>query len=307
MRLGSRYFLSLFQRFSRDLFQYYIWLLKAYKNKMKFSLALLSTCLLSTTGLAAPHSRRQSPRHTNTTGTRAYQSLPKKVSSKQSHISSNKSHIEYSSNWGGAVIQTPPAGQAFNAVSGAFTVPTPSIPSNGIYTGESFAAAVWVGIDGDTYTNAILQTGIDLNVGADGSVSFDAWYEWYPDYSYDFDLGISAGDEVSLTVVASTSTSGTALVENLTTGEQASIDLTSTYALGGQNAEWIVEDFEENNELVSFADFGTVKFTNCVATTGDERVGVDSATVIEIGGSGGQLTGVDIVNDQEVVIFWKPS
>ncbi len=166
---------------------------------------------------------------------------------------------------------------------------------------------MWVGIDGDTYTNAILQTGIDLNVGADGSVSFDAWYEWYPDYSYDFDLGISAGDEVSLTVVASTSTSGTALVENLTTGEQASIDLTSTYALGGQNAEWIVEDFEENNELVSFADFGTVKFTNCVATTGDERVGVDSATVIEIGGSGGQLTGVDIVNDQEVVIFWKPS
>jgi hypothetical protein len=166
---------------------------------------------------------------------------------------------------------------------------------------------VWVGIDGDTYTNAILQAGVDLNVAADGSVSFDAWYEWYPDYSYTFDLEVSAGDEISMTVVASTSTSGTALVENLTTGEQASIDLTSTYALGGQNAEWIVEDFEENNQLVSFADFGTVEFTNCVATTTEETVGVGGATVIEIGNSGGQLTGVNIVNNQEVVVFWTPS
>jgi len=164
-----------------------------------------------------------------------------------------------------------------------------------------------VGIDGDTYTNAILQTGIDLNVAADGSVSFDAWYEWYPDYSYTFDLAINAGDEVSMTVIASSSTEGTALVENISTGQQASIELSSTYALEGQNAEWIVEDFEENNQLVSFADFGTVTFTNCVATTEDERMGVDGATIIEIGDAGGQLTGVDIVNNQEVVVFWKPS
>jgi bacillopeptidase F (M6 metalloprotease family) len=172
-------------------------------------------------------------------------------------------------------------------------------------TGESFAAAVWVGIDGDTYSNAILQTGIDLNVAADGSVSFDAWYEWYPDYSYTFDLEINAGDEISMTVIASSSTEGTALIENITTGQQASIDLSSTYALGGQNAEWIVEDFEVNNELVSFADFGTVAFTNCVATTEQQRVGVEQATVIQIGDAGGQLTGVDLVSNEEVVVFWK--
>jgi len=273
---------------------------------MKLSLAILGSFLLTST-LAAPGSRHLSPRNSNSTNTRAHQSIPKKISSKQSHKVSSTSHTDYSSNWGGAVIKTPPSGQTFNAVTGVFTVPTPSIPENGIYTGQSFAAAVWVGIDGDTYTNAILQTGIDLSVAADGSISFDAWYEWYPDYAYNFNLDINAGDEVSLTVIASSSTEGTALVENISTGKQASIDLTSTYALGGQNAEWIVEDFEQNNQLVSFADFGTVTFTNCVATTAEERVGTEGATVIEIGDSGGQMTGVDIVNNQEVVVFWKPS
>jgi hypothetical protein len=290
---------------------------------MKLSLALLSSLLITTT-VAAPHtSRRQLPQNitsianltsiTNTTTTvgatnsRTLQSLPKGISAKQSKAkgNTNASHTDYSSNWGGAVIKSPPAGQTFNAVSGAFRVPTPSIPANGMGTGESFAAAVWVGIDGDTYSNAILQTGIDLNVAADGSVSFDAWYEWYPDYSYTFDLEVNAGDEISMTVIASSSTEGTALIENITTGQQASIDLSSTYALGGQNAEWIVEDFEVNNELVSFADFGTVAFTNCVATTEQQRVGVDGATVIEIGDAGGQLTGVDIASNEEVVVFWK--
>jgi hypothetical protein len=57
--------------------------------------------------------------------------------------------------------------------------------------------------------------------------------------------------------------------------------------------------------LVAFADFGTVEFTNCVATTEESTVGVDGATVIEIGDAGGQLTGVDIVNNEEVVVFWK--
>jgi hypothetical protein len=289
---------------------------------MKLSLAFLAACLLTTT-LAAPRtSRRQVPQNLtsianltsigNTTATagarssRRLQSLPKKISTKQSKAKGNTFHTDYSSNWAGAVIESPPAGQAFNAVTGSFIVPTPSIPSNGMGTGESFAAAVWVGIDGDTYTNAILQTGIDLNVAADGSVSFDAWYEWYPDYAYNFDdLAVNAGDEISMTVIASSSTEGTALIENVTTGQQAYIDLSSTYALGGQNAEWIVEDFEENNELVAFADFGTVTFTNCVATTAELRVGVDRATVIEIGNAESQLTGVGIVNNEEVVVYYK--
>ena len=35
------------------------------------------------------------------------------------------------------------------------------------------AASAWVGIDGDTCANAILQTGIDFTVTEDGSVRYD--------------------------------------------------------------------------------------------------------------------------------------
>jgi hypothetical protein len=107
---------------------------------------------------------------------------------------SNTSNITYSENWSGAAITSPPSGQTFNAVSGKFTVPTPSAPSGVAATDGDYSASAWVGIDGNTYSTAILQTGVDFTVSTSGEVSYDAWYEWYPDYAYDFDLTISAGD-----------------------------------------------------------------------------------------------------------------
>jgi hypothetical protein len=37
-----------------------------------------------------------------------------------------------------------------------------------------------------------------------GEVSYDAWYEWYPDYAHDFSgIDISTGDVIKLTVITS--------------------------------------------------------------------------------------------------------
>lgn len=48
--------------------------------------------------------------------------------------------------------------------------------------------------DGDECESAILQTGLDFTV-SNGEVSYDSWYEWYPDYAYDFSgITFSAGD-----------------------------------------------------------------------------------------------------------------
>lgn len=112
----------------------------------------------------------------------------------KTNSASNTSNITYSENWSGAAITSPPSGQTFNAVSGRFTVPTPSAPSGVAATDGEYSASAWVGIDGNTYSTAILQTGVDFTVTTSGEVSYDAWYEWYPDYAYDFDLTISAGD-----------------------------------------------------------------------------------------------------------------
>ncbi len=49
-------------------------------------------------------------------------------------------------------------------MTGTFVVPTPSAPDG--------AASAWVGIDGDTCGNAILQTGVDFDYSG-GSISFD--------------------------------------------------------------------------------------------------------------------------------------
>jgi hypothetical protein len=171
---------------------------------------------------------------------------------------------------------------------------------------------MWVGIDGDTYGNAILQAGVDVTVNDDGSQSYDSWYEWYPDNAHDFStnqFSFTAGDIISISITSSSDSTGTAVLENLSSGQSVTQQLSapsSSSTLGGQNAEWIVEDFESGSSLVSFADFGTVVFSNCVASTGSESVGTDGATIIEIEDSNGNvLTDVSIPSSSEVQVVYQ--
>ncbi|KAK7549482.1 peptidase A4 family-domain-containing protein [Phyllosticta citricarpa] len=215
-----------------------------------------------------------------------------------------KTEVEYSSNWAGAVIEEPPSG-TFTAVSGKFTVPTPGVPSGSIGAGD---ASAWVGIDGDTYGNAILQTGVDFYATSSGSYSFDAWYEWYPDYAYNFNgIDISAGDVITVSVESSSSSAGTAVVENETTGQRVSKSLTapeSSATLGGQNAEWIVEDFESNGSLVSFADFGSVTFTDATASTSSGgSYGPSDGSIFDIEQGSTVLTSVSVGSHEVTVTY----
>ncbi|OKL63104.1 hypothetical protein UA08_01224 [Talaromyces atroroseus] len=214
----------------------------------------------------------------------------------------NRTNVDYSSNWSGGVLTAPPSGTTFTSVTAQFTVPKPSLPSGG--TQDSYASA-WVGIDGDTYTTAILQTGLDFGISTSGQVSYDAWYEWYPDYAYDFSgITINTGDVMQVTVTSTSSSAGTAVIENLSSGQKVSQSLTapsSTATLGGQNAEWIVEDFDSNGGQVPFANFGTVNFTGATAGTSDgSSVGTSGADVLDISQNGKVLTSASIPSDSEV-------
>jgi hypothetical protein len=93
-----------------------------------------------------------------------------------------------------------------------------------------------------------------------------AVYEWVPEPAYFVSgINISAGDVISLTVIVFSATSGEVRIENLTNGDTANRLLTSDTPLCGQNAEWIVEDYEVTTGLVPFANFGTVTFTDAIA------------------------------------------
>ena len=99
---------------------------------------------------------------------------------------------------------------------------------------------------------------------------------------------------MKLTVTASSTTSGTAVIENLTTGKTVTQEITSSSALCEENAEWIVEDYEEGDSLVPFADFGTVTFTGASATTSSGSIGPSGATLIDIEQDGEVLTSASV-------------
>lgn len=175
----------------------------------------------------------------------------------------------------------------------------------GGHANTQYCASAWVGIDGDTCQTAILQTGVDFCI-QNGVTSFSAWYEWYPDYAYDFTgLTIHAGDVVKVSVDATSSTTGTATVDNVSTGQSMIHTFSSgtTGTLCETNAEWIVEDFQSGGRMVPFANFGTVTFSNAQAIDNGATVGPSGATIMDIEQNGKILTQSSITSNSVTVKY----
>jgi hypothetical protein len=259
---------------------------------MKF-LTIASTLLLAGSAAAAPNTLKRQANHK-----KRIAALKQQKGGPINRVdgpAGNITNVSYSSNWAGAVVTSTDVTE----VTAEFTVPTPSSDGSG---------AAWVGIDGDSCETAILQTGIDWT--KDGSsITYDAWYEWYPDYSYDFSgISLSAGDTIKTTVTATSKSGGKAVVENVSTGT------TVTHTFSGESsegdlceydAEWIVEDYEEGSSLVSFADFGTVTFTSASALIGGTTTGTSDGSIIDIEQDSTVLTSCSIPSSSEVKCTYK--
>ncbi|KAH8705216.1 peptidase A4 family-domain-containing protein [Talaromyces proteolyticus] len=203
-----------------------------------------------------------------------------------------------SNNWGGAVLVS----SGFTGVSGKITVPTPKVPSGGDDSTQ-YCATAWVGIDGDTCQSAILQTGVDFCITG-SQTSYDAWYEWIPANSIDFNnFSFGAGDEIEMSVVATSKTSGNATLTNNSNGQSVTHTFNSNETgstLCETNAEWIVEDFTiiqgGQQSLAPFANFGKVTFTDSTATKDGSSVdatGADIITLVDKSGNKLATTEVD--------------
>ncbi|KAL1745397.1 peptidase A4 family-domain-containing protein [Schizophyllum fasciatum] len=188
-----------------------------------------------------------------------------------------------SGNWAGLVLEAPPSGENFTSVTGTFTVPA---LANSTYT----AACAWVGIDGwaGSATDALFQAGVDFWM-EDGALAYNAWYEWVPDTSWNFtDFAVEAGDVIALTLAAANDSAGSIAVDNKSSGQSTSIDLTAPpipnakTRLALQNAEWIMEDFFWYGQ-VPLGDFGSIQFTDASAKTNKGTVvGLKDATVVDL-------------------------
>ncbi|KAJ5352772.1 hypothetical protein MYU51_011279 [Penicillium brevicompactum] len=249
---------------------------------MKYFATVIGVLLFSASVLAAPLTAQRQALHARRQANRALgrgSSRPLKPGTAEVLYVNGTTNEEYSSNWAGAVL----IGNGYNHVTGEITVPVPRPPSGADDT-TSYCASAWVGIDGDTCNTAILQTGVDICVQG-GVVSSSAWYEWFPDYAHDFtDIKISTGDVVKITVDATSLSSGTAIIENRSTGKTVTEQF--PHAIGANlcefNAEWIVEDFSVNGGLAPFCNFGTVVFTDAVASAGGNLFGPSRGVVMEI-------------------------
>lgn len=269
---------------------------------MKFSTASLATTVLATGAFAAPRSglvERLQER-----GVLSHQSTPAEKNGVLLKDDSSSSTVQYSKNWAGVVREQPPANAIYTAVSATFTVPNPVATDN---SGDNQAVSAWVGIDGDTYTNAILQTGIDAYI-QNGEKSFDAWYEWYPNSAENFDLDLSEGDVIVAKVESFSPSKGVAIIENQSTGQTVTkaLDAPSASAtLGGQNAEWIVEDFNLGSGMVPLVNFGDIPFTGAQAKAGGQTYGVNGGEVLDIQQNGKVLAKVNIAGDSDFTVSYQ--
>ncbi|RJE21829.1 Peptidase A4 family [Aspergillus sclerotialis] len=257
--------------------------------------ALLTTVILAAPALAVPRGIAERMR--------ARLSHPHQESNAGANIvsTSKNSTVEYSTNWTGAARKSAPPGANYTAVTATFNVPEPTAGPN---ANGMEGASAWVGIDGDTAGQAILQTGVDFTVD-NGQRQYHAWYEWYPDYAHDFTMDVSAGDTIVAMVHSTSPSSGVAIVENKSNGQSATKTLNApapTATLVGENAEWIVEDFEQKGKLVDLVNFGTVKFTGCAAEAGGSTYGVSDATIMELVANGQTHSKVQTQGDETMIV-----
>ncbi|KAE8413276.1 peptidase A4 family-domain-containing protein [Aspergillus pseudocaelatus] len=259
---------------------------------MKFSSSLALTAFLTGTALAGPHGQGLRARRFQGPGwlgeididslseaqaeqpsaqiTAAPQAKSKAIAHSQAQSEDN---YIINANWAGAVQETAPAASAtYSYVAATFTLP--SVTPTAASSSATQAVSLWVGIDGATSGDAIWQAGVDIYV-QNGQPSFAGWYEWYPANSVDIDLEFNFGDVVFTSVESTSNSEGVAVIENLTTGKNATVTASApaaTATLTGQNAEWILEDLAVDGDGLTFVNFGEAAFTGCVAKADEKQL-----------------------------------
>jgi hypothetical protein len=168
-----------------------------------------------------------------------------------------------STNWSGYAV-TAPSGTV-TAVSGSWVVPTAS------GTGTAYSSA-WVGIDGFN-SNSVEQIGTDSDV-VNGRATYYAWYEMYPNPSYEIALAVRPGDRITASVTYSSGTFALALTD-ASTGKGFTISQTAPGA-SRSSAEWIEEAPSSRSGILPLADFGTISFSGAQATINGTTGAIDN-------------------------------
>jgi hypothetical protein len=172
-----------------------------------------------------------------------------------------------SANWAGYTVGTSASSgsaQQFTHVTGSWVQ-----PSANCSTGQG-SAAVWVGLGGASQqSEALEQTGTEVDCSSGGEPVYHAWYELVPAAPVRLALAIHPGDHISSSVAVSGNQVTIALTDQTT-----SDSTTKTLQMDSpdiSSAEWIAEapsacDGSGSCQTLPLADFGNVTFTDASAT-----------------------------------------
>jgi hypothetical protein len=191
----------------------------------------------------------------------------KLMDDKDSYASFTHPHIPVqegtSQNWSGYAALTKlahPATGSVDAVYGSWICPTLSSASHNTW------CSLWVGIDGYS-SNTVEQLGTEHD-WFNGQQSNYAWFEMYPNYSYEI-VGFPAnpGNVISASVVYQGNGVFVLSIANLTVGVHTTIPTSYTKSKTAQrsSAEWILEA-PYSGSILPLSHFGTALFSNCTAT-----------------------------------------
>ncbi|KAF2465674.1 concanavalin A-like lectin/glucanase [Lindgomyces ingoldianus] len=187
----------------------------------------------------------------------------------------------YDQNRGGAVLKAPD-GDSFTSVTGTFTVPS--------LVGTA-KLSFWVAIGDSIKQDIVLKGGVIFDK------TYSSFAAWFPENATDTTSAApaKASDSITVTVSLDSDSSGTVVVENTTQKKKstqslkapANIDPSRLTAL---TADWFVQAYQANGELVNVPKFGTIAFTGCSAKLKSGNVvGSTGAGTFEIQGTSGQI------------------
>jgi hypothetical protein len=176
------------------------------------------------------------------------------------HGTHGGAHNGTSGNWSGYAV----TGGTFNSVSGTWTVPT--VNCNGAATGGS---STWVGLDGDG-NSTVEQLGTTQDC-LWGGASYSAWYELYPqaEIGLPSKYTVNPGDVIhAWTQYINTKDEYWFHMQNRTRGWTWDLYVASPTSPRPTNtsAEWIEEQYSCFYTCSWLANFGTVTFTEAVAS-----------------------------------------
>ena len=179
-------------------------------------------------------------------------------------------------NWAGYVANS----GSYTSVSGTWIVPQVTAGGNG------GVDATWVGIGG-VNSSDLIQAGTQAIVDTGGQVTYQAWYETLPQISTTVSLTVHAGDSITTTInQISTGQWQVSMTDN-STGQ--SYNKTINYNSSLSSAEWVEEMPAVSGSFIPLDNFGTVQFSNAVATQNGSQITASGAdaqpmTMLDAGG-----------------------